>query len=95
MDLDTERKIRDLIKSGKGSEVILERSGGSFTFEIDVKSQESEGWKAPKNPVRGNTRSMEVDRITIAQSYFNNLWEEQEYDEVECTPCTAPFFQRH
>ena len=93
LDLEVERQIRDLVKGGKGSEVILERAGGSFTFGIDVKSQNGEGWKEPKKPAKAGNRSMEVDQATIAQSYCNILWEEQEYDEVMCAPC-EPFFQR-
>ena len=38
LDSDSERKIRDIVKHANGSEIVLERSGGSFPFEIDVKS---------------------------------------------------------
>ena len=38
LDIETERKIRDLIKGGKANEVILEREGVSSTFEIGVKT---------------------------------------------------------
>ena len=41
---DTDMEIRDLAKSSNGSEIVLERSGGSFTFEVDVKA-EREGWR--------------------------------------------------
>ena len=36
LDPEVDRKIRDLVKGGGGSEAILERAGGSFAFETDV-----------------------------------------------------------
>ena len=42
-DIDTERAIRDLVKAKGGSEVILERPGGSCTFDMDVKEQTGQG----------------------------------------------------
>ena len=102
LDIDTERKIRDLVKGSGGHEVVLERAGGAFTFEIDVKSEEKEGtataaagaWKVPRNPAKASSRNMDVDETVIAKSYFESIWEEQECDELECKPC-EPFFQRH
>ena len=92
LDPDTERQIRDLVKGCRGSEIVLERSGGSFTFEIDVKA-EDEGWSTQtKKPARADTRSMEVDAVG-GPSYYDELWEE-ECEEVECTPCGS-FFHRH
>ena len=40
LDIDTEQKIRDLVKGTQGSEVIPERAGGSFTFEMAVTSND-------------------------------------------------------
>ena len=37
-DSDSELKIRDMVKHGSGSEIVVERSGGSFTFETDVQT---------------------------------------------------------
>ena len=93
LDLEVERKIRDLVKGGGGSEVILERAGGSFTFEIDVKCEEGEGWKDPKKPVRASNQKMDVNTAEIAKNYWTAVMEEQEYGEVECAPC-GPIFQR-
>ena len=88
LDIETERKIRDLVKGTQGSEVVLERAGGSFTFEIDVKS---EGWQEPKKPARPSTQKMQVDEVAI-KSYFDALWEEPEYEErIRCEPT----FHRH
>ena len=85
LDINTERKIRDLVKGTPGNEVVLERAGGSFTFEIDVKSEE---WKEPKKPVEPINQKMEVDEVAI-KSYFDALWEEPEYEE--CGICESSF----
>ena len=79
----TERKIRDLLKGTPGNEVVLERAGGSFTFEIGVKSDE---WKEPKKPVKPSNQKMEIDEVAI-RSHFDALWEEPEYEErIRCEP---------
>ena len=88
-DRDNETKIRDLVKNSQGSEVIFERAGGSFTFEIDVESEDA--WQTPKKPTKTGTQKMDVDQVAIERSYFDSLWDEQEYDELECMPCD-PFF---
>ena len=90
LSVETERKIRDLVKGEKGNEVVLERQGGSFTFEIDVK--DSEGWKTPKKTARASTQ-MDVSEASIEKSYYDALWED-EYEELECMPCGAAF-HRH
>ena len=41
LDVETVTEIRDLVNGTQSNELVLERSGGSFTFEIDVKS---DGW---------------------------------------------------
>ena len=79
-------------KQASGSEIVLERSGGSSTFETDVKS-ESEEFSTPKKTIRGGTRKMEVDEVQIEKSYNDALWEES-YEEIECNPCGATF-HRH
>jgi len=103
-DIETERKIRDLVKGVQGNEVILERSGGAFTFEIDVKSEEE--WKDPKRIAKPGTQRMQVDSYSIDKSYYDSLWDEDEYSEMpdlldpetgevlKCTPCGVPFFHR-
>ena len=94
LDVETERKIRDLVKGTQGNEVVLERAGGSFTFEIDVKSQGSaDGFQEPKKTVKASNRQMQVDEVAI-KSYFDALWNEPEYEEIECGQC-APTFHRH
>ena len=40
MDLEPERRCRDLVKAGGGSEVIVHRAGPSFTLEIEAKSDD-------------------------------------------------------
>ena len=71
----------------------MKRSGASRTVEIDVKSQDGEVWTDAKKRAKASNRGMEVDRITLAQSYFDNLREKQDYDKFASTPC-APFFPR-
>ena len=93
LDVDTERKIRDLVKSNRGNEVILERAGGSFTFEIDVKTDEQQGWQSPKKTARISNQKMDVDETAIEKSYYDALWEE-ECEEMTCTPC-GECFHRH
>jgi hypothetical protein len=73
LDIETERKIRDLVKSNQGHEVVLERAGGSFTFEIDVKSEE---WQDPKKAAKAGAQKMQVDEVSIVKSFFDCLWEE-------------------
>ena len=91
MDSDAERKIRDLVKGCRGCETVLERSGGSFTFEIDVKA-EDEGWSTQnKRPAKAGTRK-EVDDVACAPSYYDAL-REHEYEELQRTPCVF-FFRR-
>jgi hypothetical protein len=79
LDIETERKIRDLVKGNQGHEVVLERAGGSFTFEMDVKS---EGWTEPKKPLKVSNQKMQVDEVAM-KSYFDALWEEPSYGELE------------
>ena len=72
-DSDSERRIRDIVKQNSGREIVFERSGGSFTFEIDVKS-EGERWSTQnKEPARAGTRNMEVDAVVGVQSYYDAL----------------------
>ena len=92
LDSDSERRIRDIVKQASGSEIVLERSGGSFTFEIDVKSEVDE-FSTPKKTIRAGTRKMEVDEVQIEKSYYDALWEER-YEELECSPCNAAFHRR-
>ena len=36
---DTELGVRDLVKCERGPEIVLERKGGAFTFDIDIKDE--------------------------------------------------------
>ena len=47
LSLESEKKIRDIIKSEEGPEVILERRGGAFTFDTDVQTDGNQ-WETPK-----------------------------------------------
>ena len=90
LDADSERKIRDIVKGCQGSEIVLERANGAFTFEIDVQSE----WETPKpkRTIRAGNRSMDVDETQVEKSYYDALWEE-EYSEMECTPCYSTFLR--
>jgi hypothetical protein len=72
LDSESERKIREIVKQVSGSEIILERSGGSFTFEVDVKS-EGEEFSTPKKVAKAGTRKMEVDEVQVERSYYDAL----------------------
>ena len=94
LGIETERKIRDLVNGTSGNEVVLERAGGSFTFHMDVKSQENaDGFKEPNKTVKASNHKMQVDEIAI-KSYFNALWDEPEYEKIERGQC-APTFHGH
>lgn len=80
LDIETERKTRDLVKGIQGSDVVLQRAGGSFAFEINVKS---DGWQRPRRPAKTSNQRMQVDKVAIT-SYFDALWEEPQYEELEC-----------
>ena len=92
LDLEVERKIRNLVEGGAGSEVILERAGGSFTFEMDVKS-EGGGCKGPTRPARCNNQMTDVNETKDVESFLAAVCEVQERSEIECSPC-KPHFQR-
>ena len=61
----------DLVKGTKGNEVVLERAGGSSTFEIDVNPH---GWQDPRKTVKASTQKMQIDEVAI-NSYLDALWE--------------------
>ena len=81
--------IRDIIKAEKGPEVILERRGGAFTFDIDVQSEDANKWEKPKKTVKNAGRqSSDMDVSMVSRNRFDPLWDE-EGDEIECHPCGA------
>ena len=62
---ENERKIRDIMKGAPGPELVLERRGQAFTFDMDIpsrhqgepqqakKSSDAQGeWRNPKRPFR-------------------------------------------
>ena len=88
---ESEKKIRDIIKSEEGPEVILERRGGAFTFDIDVQTEGSQ-WEHPKKPVKrvsNQSTKMEVDEA--GYNRFRALWEDEE-DAFQCGPCNNERF---
>ena len=87
LDIGTERKIRDLIKSNQGNEVILERQGASFTFKMDANSADVWQTRPPKKTVKASSRGMEVDEVAIVKSYSDSFWEDPEYSKLRCGPC--------
>ena len=64
------RKVRDTVKAESGPEIVLERKGGAFTFDGDVKDekksntkeQEAE-WKKPRNPATGRWTWMSLEEL--------------------------------
>ena len=86
---ESEKKIRDIIKAEAGPEVILERRGGAFTFDIDVKSDEAikNGWETLKKTIRASSNhssNMELD--VVDKNRFDPLWEDDE-DSLQCGGC--------
>ena len=86
---ESEKMIRDIIKAEKGPEVILERRGGAFTFDIDVQSDEANKWETPKKTVKNTGRqSSDMDVSMVSKNRFDPLWDE-EGEGIECQPCEA------
>ena len=81
--------IRDIIKAEKGPEVILDRRGGAFTFDIDVQSDEASKWETPKKTVRSTVRqSSDMDIGMVSRNRFDPLWD-KEGEQIECQTCSA------
>ena len=80
MSHESEKKIRDIIKAEEGPEVILERRGGGFTFDIDVQSEKSDisnQWQTPKETVRATgNRGNEMDIDVAGKNRFDPLWDD-------------------
>ena len=86
---ESEKMIRDIIKAEKGPEVILERRGGAFTFDIDVQSDEASKWETPEKTVKSTVRqSSDMDMGMVSRNQFDPLWDEEE-EESNCRPCGA------
>ena len=92
---ESEKKIRDIIKAEAGPDVILERRGGAFTFDIDVTTGESgnqhsasnDRWEAQRRTVKAPSNrknQMEVD--AVSSNRFDPLWEDEE-DVMQCGVC--------
>ena len=91
---ESEKNIRDIIKAEAGPEVILERRGRAFTFDIDVKSEGSgnqqQQWQTPKKTVKAlkwsnqHGNHMEVDMAD--KNRFDPLWDD-ESAALQCGTC--------
>ena len=98
----TVKEIRDVIKAEEGPELILERRGGAFVFDVDVKSEEEQEWKSKEDAPRRFVRSsraqsnhMEVDMAGDRGNRFEALWsDEPDLDEKECMECNPSFHRR-
>ena len=66
--LEVERKSRDLVRGGEGSNVMLERAGGSFASEINVKSEDGEAWKVWQTQTVRGWMSMRQNRQELFRS---------------------------
>ena len=91
---DTERKIRDLVKSKRGPENVVERRGGAFTFDIDIKDEKKSRvpdaeWKKPRNPWKpSGNRKMDVDAAAEdSGNRYKALWNDEDDDEMQCKVC--------
>ena len=89
-----EKQIRDIIKGERGPELVLQRSGGSFTFDVDVKSEESTQRAAEKfEPARNTVKAQGNHKIDVdytSRNQFGAFWDMEEVDEcneLNCQPC--------
>ena len=89
LNADSERKIREVVTQVSGSEIVIERAGGSFTFEIDVNSEGKE-FCIPKKTVKGGNRNMDVGELQVERSYYDALWEGRNA-EMARSPCDSTF----
>ena len=48
LSLENEKRIAEIIRNQKGPEIGLQKKGGAFVFEIDVKDQ----FEKPNKPAR-------------------------------------------
>ena len=73
-----EEKVRDIVKSEAGPEIVLERKAGAFKFNIEVKDSRNEkGFQVPKKTVKWKkSNEMDVDETEIEKSYYDALWED-------------------
>ena len=102
MSHSAEKQIRDIIKAERGPELVLQRHGGSFAFDVDVKSeaatQAASGKFSPaKNTVKpkGNQK-MDVDYTS--KNAFSAFWGMEEIDEcneLTCKPCGSSCSRFH
>ena len=102
LDPETVKQIRDIIKKQPGPELILERRGGTFMLDVDVKSegeQINDKWmskkEAPKRFTKSNntqSNQMDVDMAGRSSNRFGALWsDEPEIEELECQTCNQCF----
>ena len=75
------KKVMDLIKSMKGTEIPMKRDAGAFKIAIDVKDESSPKdaiWQTPKKVVKatGQSNAMDVD-----------FTERNQYEAIQCEDC--------
>ena len=63
--LEVARKFKDPVKGCGGREAILERAGGSFTFDMYVKSREGEASKHWEKPATTNNQRVHGNETRI------------------------------
>ena len=76
---EAEEKVRDIVKSEAGPEIVLERKAGAFKFEVETKSggRNDEEFQLPKKTAKFKTRNdMDVDEAGIEKSYYDALWDD-------------------
>ena len=87
---ESEKKIRDIIKAEEGPGVILERRGGGFKFDIDVKGEKSEAtnqWETRKKTVKAASNQGNKMDIDVAdKNRFDPMWDDEE-DAIQCNEC--------
>ena len=82
-------KIQDIIKAEEGPKIILERRGGAFTFDIDVKSGESSNqqWQTPKKTVKAQSNRGNHMEIDMADKNMFDPLSDDESETLQCGTC--------
>ena len=96
MSHSAEKQIRDIIKAERGPELVLQRHGGSFTFDVDVKSEDATQAQGGKfNPAKNTVKpknNQKMDVYYTSKNAFSAFWGMEEIDEcnaLTCKPCSS------
>ena len=69
-------RIKEAIRREQGAEIPVDRSGSTYTIDIDISEEAIEGFRSPKKTVR--PQAMEVDYVTPTSNRFEAFWQRSE-----------------